>query len=120
MLVERDPVDGDAVAPERAAVVACPSRREGFGVVCAEAMAYGRPVVAGDVGGLRDLVVHEETGLLVPPREVAALRDALRRLLDDADLRHRFGAAGRARIAEHFTWERFADETLRAYDDALH
>jgi glycosyltransferase involved in cell wall biosynthesis len=104
----------------RAAVVACPSHREGFGVVCAEAMAHARPVVAGDVGGLRDLVVHEETGLLVPPGDVAVLREALTRLLDDADLRRRFGEAGRARIAEHFTWRRFADETLRAYDDALH
>jgi glycosyltransferase involved in cell wall biosynthesis len=104
----------------RTAVVACPSHREGFGVVCAEAMAHGRPVVAGDVGGLRDLVVHEETGLLVRPGDVAGLREALSRLLGDADLRRRFGEAGRARIAEHFTWKRFGDETLRAYDDALH
>jgi glycosyltransferase involved in cell wall biosynthesis len=103
----------------RAAVVACPSHREGFGVVCAEAMAHGRPVVAGDVGGLRDLVVHEETGLLVPPGDVEALREALRRLLADEKLRRRFGEAGRARIAERFTWPRFADETLRAYEDAL-
>ena len=57
---------------ERAAVVACPSLREGFGVACAEAMAHGRPVVAGAVGGLRDLVVDGETGLLVPPGDVAA------------------------------------------------
>jgi glycosyltransferase involved in cell wall biosynthesis len=105
---------------ERAAVVACPSLREGFGIVCAEAMAHGRPVVAGDVGGLRDLVVHEETGLLVPPGDVVGLREALSRLLGDADLRRRFGEAGRERIAEHFTWQRFADETRRAYEDALH
>jgi glycosyltransferase involved in cell wall biosynthesis len=105
---------------ERAAVVACPSRREGFGVVCAEAMAHGRPVVAGDVGGLRDLVAHEETGLLVPPGDVEALRTALRRLLEDESLRRRYGQAGRERIAEHFTWQRFGDATLQAYDDALH
>ena len=57
-------VPHDELGPlfERAAVVACPSHREGFGVVCAEAMAHGRPVVAGAVGGLLDLVVHEETG----------------------------------------------------------
>jgi glycosyltransferase involved in cell wall biosynthesis len=105
---------------ERAAVVACPSRREGFGVVCAEAMAHGRPVVAGDVGGLRDLVAHEETGLLVPPGDVEALRTALRRLLEDEELRRRYGQAGRERIAEHFTWQRFGDATLQAYEDALH
>jgi glycogen synthase len=104
---------------ERAAVVACPSHREGFGVVCAEAMAYGRPVVAGDVGGLRDLVVHEETGLLVPPGDVGALRAALQRLLRDHDLRRRFGEAGRARISEHFTWQRFTEQAMRAYEDAL-
>ena len=103
----------------RAAVVACPSRREGFGIVCAEAMAHGRAVVAGDVGGLRDLVVHEKSGLLVPPGDVDALRRALQRLLADPGLRRSFGEAGRVRISEHFTWERFADETLRTYRDAL-
>ena len=82
-------------------------------------MAHGRPVVAGDVGGLRDLVVHEETGLLVPPGDVSALREAIRRLLAAPGLRRRFGEAGRARISEHFTWQRFGDETLRAYEDAL-
>src|SRR5919201_1382533 len=62
-----------------AAVVPCPSHREGFGVVAAEAAAWGKPVVAGDVGGLRDVVVPGETGRLVPPRDGAALRTALAR-----------------------------------------
>jgi glycosyltransferase involved in cell wall biosynthesis len=103
----------------RAAVVACPSHREGFGVACAEAMAHGRPVVASAVGGLLDLVAHEETGLLVPPRDVAALRSALERLFGNPDLRRRFGAAARERIRDRFSWQRFGDETLRAYEDAL-
>jgi glycosyltransferase involved in cell wall biosynthesis len=100
----------------RAAVVAVPSHREGFGVVCAEAMAHGRPVVAGAVGGLLDLVVDEETGLLVPPRDVPALRAALERLLGDAELRRRFGANARERIREHFSWPRVTDLTIAAYE----
>lgn len=103
----------------RAAVVACPSRREGFGVVAAEAMAHGRPVVASAVGGLLDLVVHEETGLLVPPGDVAALRAALERLLRDRDLRRRMGEAGRARARAELSWDRVLDRTLEAYEDAL-
>jgi glycosyltransferase involved in cell wall biosynthesis len=102
----------------RAAIVACPSRREGFGVVCAEAMAHGRAVVASAVGGLRDLVVDEETGLLVPPRDVAALRAALERLLADAALRRRLGAAAREHVQACCSWERVTELTLRAYEDA--
>jgi len=103
----------------RAAVVACPSRREGFGVVCAEAMAHARPVVASAVGGLLDLVVPEETGLLVPPGDVAAFRTALERLLADAELRRRLGAAARERAAERLTWTKVTDLTVSAYREAL-
>jgi glycosyltransferase involved in cell wall biosynthesis len=103
----------------RAAVVACPSHREGYGIACAEAMAHGRPVVASDVGGLRDLVVDGETGLLVPPGDVAALRAALERLLADPELRDRLGGAGRERIRERFSWERAVAQTVTAYENAL-
>ncbi len=102
----------------RAAVVACPSRREGFGVTCLEAMAHGRPVVATRVGGLLDLVVDGETGIVVPPRDPAALRSALDRLLADPDLRRRLGMAGRDRARTHFSWERVTDATLAAYAEA--
>src|SRR3989442_620857 len=114
-------VSHDKLGPlyDRAAVVAVPSHREGFGVVCAEAMAHGRPVVAGAVGGLLDLVVHEETGLLVPPRDVEALRAALHRLLDDDELRARFGANARKRAEKNLSWDHVTDLTLQAYEEAL-
>jgi glycosyltransferase involved in cell wall biosynthesis len=102
----------------RAAVVACPSRREGFGVACLEAMAHGRPVVATGVGGLRDLVVDGETGVVVPPRDPASLRHALETLLADGELRRRLGAAARERARLKFSWETVTDKTLAAYAEA--
>jgi glycosyltransferase involved in cell wall biosynthesis len=104
---------------DRAAVVACPSRREGFGVSCLEAMARGRPVVATNVGGLRDLVLDGETGLVVSPRDPAALRAALQRLLADEELRRRLGAAARDRARERFSWSTVTDATVAAYRMSL-
>lgn len=83
---------------ERAAVVCVPSRREGYGVVAREAMAYGRPVVATRVGGLIDVVEDGETGFLVPGGDPEALRVALERLLEDSQLRRRLGASARERV----------------------
>jgi glycogen synthase len=103
----------------RAALAVFPSHREGFGVACAEAMAHGRPVVASAVGGLRDLVIDGETGLLVPPGDPSALREALERLLADFDLRRRLGAAAREHVARLCDWERVTDATLAAYEAAL-
>jgi len=102
----------------RAAVVACPSHREGFGVVCAEAMAHGRAVVASDVGGLRDLVIDDETGVLVPPGDVAGLRAALERLLSDPALRSRLGSAARESVRGYCSWDRVVGSLLQAYTDA--
>jgi glycosyltransferase involved in cell wall biosynthesis len=101
-----------------AAVVACPSRREGFGVTCLEAMAHGKPVVASAVGGLLDLVVEGETGLLVQPRDTQALRGALQRLLGDEELRRRLGTAAQTRARERFSWDTVTQAILAAYADA--
>ena len=103
----------------RAAIFVLPSRSEGFGVVAAEAMAYGLPVVAGRTGGLTDLVIDGETGVLVPPRRPDLLREALERLLADRELRQRMGSAGRERILLLCNWDRVADLTLDAYRNAL-
>jgi glycosyltransferase involved in cell wall biosynthesis len=84
---------------ERAAVVVVPSRREGYGVAAREAMAHGRPVVASAVGGLVDAVEDGVTGVLVPPRDVAALRAAIEALLADGARRAALGRAARDRAA---------------------
>jgi glycosyltransferase involved in cell wall biosynthesis len=104
---------------DRAAVMVCPSHREGYGVVARQAMAHARPVVATAVGGLVEAVVPEETGVLVPPGDVAALRAALERLLQDEELRRRLGAAARERVKARFSRELAATATLAAYEAAL-
>jgi glycosyltransferase involved in cell wall biosynthesis len=104
---------------ERAAVVVCPSRREGYGVVAREAMAHGRPVVASAVGGLLDAVEDGVTGLLVPPESPEALRTALERLLADADLRRRLGEAARQKASAELSWEAATQVTIEAYRAAL-
>ena len=113
------PPDQLAELYDRAAVVVCPSRRDGFPVACAEAMAHARPVVASAVGGLPDMVVDGETGLLVPPRDPEALRAAIDRLLADADLRQRLGENARARIADLCDWDRIVDTIVGAYETAV-
>ena len=104
---------------ERAAVVVCPSHREGYGVAAREAMAHGRPVVATAVGGLLDAVEDGATGLLVPARDPSALRAAIASLLADPDLRHRLGQAARDIARYEFSWHEATATTIAAYHDAL-
>jgi glycosyltransferase involved in cell wall biosynthesis len=87
---------------------------ETFGNVATEAMARGRAVIASDVGGLRDIVVHNRTGLLVPPGDVPALAAAMQTLIDDADLGADMGRAGRERV------KMFSEEVLVPRYEALY
>jgi glycosyltransferase involved in cell wall biosynthesis len=102
---------------ERAAIVAVPSRREGYGLVAREAMAHGRPVVASAVGGLLEAIEDDVTGVLVPARDVEALRRALVTLLGDPERRARLGAAARDYAVRHFSREEEVDALLAAYTE---
>jgi colanic acid/amylovoran biosynthesis glycosyltransferase len=104
---------------ERAAVVVAPSRREGYGVVPREAMAWARPVVATAVGGLVDAVEDGVTGLLVPPGDTGALRSAVERLLGDAELRARLGAAAREKAQRELSFAAAAERLQAVYEEAL-
>ena len=103
----------------QAHIVCLPSYREGLPKVLIEAAASGRPIVATDVPGCREITINDENGLLVRPRDVASLATALRRLIEDGDLRKRFGMRGREIAVAGFSIERVVDETLTVYRDLL-
>jgi trehalose synthase len=92
-------------------VVIQKSLREGFGLVVAEAMWKGKPVVGGDVGGIRLQIVDGETGFLVG--SVPECADAVTRLLREPDLRDRMGAAGHERVRRGFLTVRELEDHVR-------
>lgn len=93
------------------------SRWEGCPMVLLEAMAMRRPVVATDIGGVREIVVGQETGLLVAQDDPDAMADAVVRLLAAQDVRDRMGAAGRMRVEQHFGAEGMLGAYARLYRD---
>ncbi len=95
-------------------VLVLPSAYEEMGSVLTEAMASGLPVVASDVGGIPEVVRDGQTGLLVPPGDVAALAAALDRLAADPGLRARLSAGARARAAE-YAWPQLAERVAAVY-----
>ncbi|HKE16313.1 MAG TPA: glycogen synthase [Kofleriaceae bacterium] len=113
------PVDQLVQLYSHAAVFACPSIYEPFGLINLEAMACSTPVVATRVGGIPEVVVDGETGWLVPPGDPAALAGALRGALADPQRAARFGAAGRRRVEQRFSWHRIAELTMGVYGDAI-
>jgi len=95
-----------------------PSRHEPMRIVNLEAMAAEKAVIASDVGGVPELVAKDETGLLVPADDVAALAGAISLLSGNAEMRNRLGAAGRTRV-EQFTWPALADQYEQVYQQAI-
>ena len=92
-----------------------PSTWEPLGNVLVEAMAFGKPVVATNVGGIPEVVVDNETGILVPPADPSKLAEALLYLLQNPDIAKRLGEAGKKRVSDYFTIERLADELEEVY-----
>jgi glycosyltransferase involved in cell wall biosynthesis len=88
---------------------------EGFPRTHLEAMAFGLPVVGTAIGGVEEQVVHEQTGLVVPPGDPHALSLALERLLRSPDLRQQLGRAGRARVLSEFSSQRCVQGVLQVY-----
>jgi len=117
-----------------AAVFCCPSIYEPFGIINLEAMACEIPVVASEVGGMKEVILPGETGLLVPleqqtespfspvdpPAFARDFAEAINRLLADPGLRRKMGQAGRRRVEEKFSWKQIARETLALYETLLH
>jgi alpha-maltose-1-phosphate synthase len=115
-----------------AAVFCCPSVYEPFGIINLEAMACETAVVASAVGGIKEVVVPEETGILVPlelregtfdpvdpARFSADLAAGINRVARDAALRERFGRNGRRRVEDHFSWDAIAAKTLELYQSLV-
>ncbi|MGA9405549.1 MAG: glycosyltransferase family 4 protein, partial [Bacteroidota bacterium] len=96
-------------------VVAVPSEYEGFGLSAAEAMAAGVPVVASDVGGLREVVEHGTTGLLVPYGAAERMAEAILTLLREPVSSRKMGRAGRKKIAEQFSLSKYSSLLVAAY-----
>jgi alpha-maltose-1-phosphate synthase len=112
-----------------AAIFVCPSVYEPFGIINLEAMACETPVVASAVGGIPEVVVHGETGLLVPTNPVSAtdvepadpdqfsraLAESVNLLLEDPELRQSMARKARTRVEEHFSWSSIARQTAEFY-----
>jgi glycosyltransferase involved in cell wall biosynthesis len=100
-------------------VVVLPSLFEGLPVSVLEAMAAERPVVATAIGGTDEAITGEDTGILVPPRDPAALAAAIRRLQADPGLARRLASAGRARVERAFSATGTARAVMRIYDEVV-
>lgn len=96
-----------------------PSRRESFGLVLAEAMAAGLPVVSTKAGAIPEVVKDGDTGILVPPNNPQKLADAVNSLLDNPKRMRRMGMNGRERVKKLFTWDKVAENVIEFYNRIL-
>ena len=92
---------------------------EGLGVVLIEAVAAGLPIVASNVGGIPDVVIDGQTGLLVPEKNAKALASAIKKIADDETLTQKLITGAREHCAENFSWDNVTKRTLAVYASVL-
>ncbi len=100
-------------------IFALPSRREGFGLVNLEAMMIPLPIVATKVGGIPEIVIDQETGIIVGPENENALTKALKTLIEKPKLREKYAQAGLMRLQENFTAQKMANQYEKKYKQIL-
>ena len=103
----------------QAHIICLPSYREGLPKVLLEAASCGRPIIATDTPGCREIVRDRENGLLVPVRGTVKLADAIQRLIENPELRQKMGERGREIVLSEFSIEKVIKETLSVYEELL-
>jgi glycosyltransferase involved in cell wall biosynthesis len=104
---------------QRATVFVCPSLSESFGIVNLEALSCGTPVVATDVGGTSEVVKHGENGILVPPNNAIRLAEGIQYLLDNENVRRKFGENGRKWVVNNFSSDVVAKRLFQIYKSLM-
>lgn len=100
-------------------VVVVPSLQEGWGLICTEALAAGKPVIVSNVGGLRDQVIDGYNGFLVPPKDPRAIAEKILYLIENPHEAHRLGSNGRKLAVEKFNIERRAERLIKLYEEVV-
>ena len=100
-------------------IMCLPSHREPFGLAYIEAALAGKPVIACDAGGVPEIICHGETGLLVPPQNVASLADAIFTMLDNRDAAAAMGRRGRELALDRFGWSSYLSRLAEIYNRVL-
>lgn len=113
------PLDKVAGLFQRSAVSVLPYIEASQSGVATLSYGIGTPIIASDIGGLREIVAHEKDGLLVPPKDTKALADAIIRLLSDRNLQQQMQTATLARCQQDLNWTNIAAQTVQVYQQAM-